>query len=101
MLYPIPEDVVTFTISFNSDKEFYKGISILSALRKDGTITSLAHTGNSTRALMASSRFPTECDASQILNEKDCHQILNRNSYSFWSRFAGESHLYVKNKTYG
>lgn len=91
-LYPIPEEVVTFTISFNSDKEFYKGISILSALRKDGTITSLAHTGNSTRALMTSSRFPTDCNTNQILSEKDCHQILNKNSpiyVGYWTTVGG------------
>ncbi len=91
-LFPIPEKTVTFTISFADDQAFYSGISILSALRKDGTIASLAHTGNATRALMTSSRFPANRDRSQILNESDCHAILNEKSpidFGAWATIGG------------
>ncbi len=79
-LFPIPESTVTFVMTFKTNEDFYQGVDILSDLRKDGTISSLAHTGNSTRALMTSSRFPQECDPQQVLSEKDCLDILNRKS---------------------
>lgn len=91
-LFPIPEQTVTFTISFSSDESFLAGVSILSALRKDGTISSLAHTGNATRALMTSSRFPIGYDREQILTEKQCYEILNQKSpinFGAWATVGG------------
>lgn len=79
-LLPIPETTVTFIINFQTNEDFYKGVEVLSDLRRDGTISSLAHTGNTTRALMTSSRFPQECDPSQVLTEEDCLKILNEKS---------------------
>lgn len=102
-LFPIPEETLTFVISFDSDRKFFDGIKILTALRKDGTIASLAHTGNSTRALMTSTRFPKDQDRNSVLTEENCRQILNEKSplhFGAWSTVGG---LYgyrddVKNK---
>ena len=91
-LFLIPEETVTFTVSFQSDEQFFQGIQVLAELRRDGTITSLAHTGNSTRALMTSSRFPAGMDRSQVLSEKECQEILNANSpidFGAWSCVGG------------
>ncbi len=102
-LFPIPEKTLSFTISFASPDAFFKGVSILKALRKDGTISSLVHTANATRTLMTSSRFPQEYDRSQVLSGEDCLKILNHKSpisFGAWSTLGG---LYgykedVKNK---
>ena len=91
-LFAVPEKIVTFTLSFASQEAFFKGISVLSALRKDGTIPSLAHTGNSVRTLMTSSRFPKNYDRLRVLSEKDCHEILNQRSpidFGLWSSVGG------------
>ncbi len=91
-LFPIPEKTVTFTISFADDQAFFSGISKLTELRKDGTIASLAHTGNATRALMTSSRFPAHRDRSIVLSESDCHAILNEQSpidFGAWATIGG------------
>lgn len=102
-LFPIPEETLTFTVSFANDADFFSGIEILAALRKDETITSLAHTGNSTRILMTSSRFPEDIDRHIVLTEKDSYEILNQKSpldFGMWTTIGG---LYgykedVKNK---
>lgn len=87
-LYPIPETTVTFAVTFEDDAAFFRGIDVLRRLRKDGTITSLAHIGNATRALMTSSRFPLQYPREKVLSEADCHEILNQNSLipmGYWS----------------
>jgi 4-cresol dehydrogenase (hydroxylating) len=102
-LFPIPEVTETFTIAFKTDDDFFNGLEILTALRKDGTIASLAHTGNATRALMTSSRFPKEFNPSHVISEVECQTYLNKNSpieFGAWSCVGG---LYgykddVKNK---
>lgn len=91
-LFLIPEETVTFALSFDSDEKFFEGIRILSDLRRDGTITSLAHSGNATRALMTSSRFPSGMDRGYVLSEAECHQILNQNSpidFGAWACVGG------------
>lgn len=50
-LFPVPEKVVTFTLSFESDEAFFDGMIRLRELRKAGVITSLLHTGNHRRWL--------------------------------------------------
>jgi len=87
-LFPIPETTLTFAIAFKTDEDFFNGIAILSALRRDDTISSLAHTGNATRALMTNSRFPTECNPKTVLTDQDCNNILNSQSpmkYGAWT----------------
>jgi 4-cresol dehydrogenase (hydroxylating) len=79
-LFPIPEITVTFVISFSTEPEFFKGIGVLKELRKTGVVNSLVHSGNSTRALMTASHFPTECDPTQALSESECQTILNKKS---------------------
>lgn len=91
-LFPIPEKIVTFTISFASEEAFFRGISILRSLRKDGTFSSLAHTGNAVRTLMTSSRFPKDRNPAEVLTEKDCHEILNQKSpidFGLWACIGG------------
>lgn len=91
-LFPIPEQTLSFAITFSTDAAFLTGIKILTQLRKDGTIASLAHTGNSTRALMTGSKFPSHCDRNQILTEQKCHEILNQKSvieFGAWSTVGG------------
>lgn len=93
-LFPVPEKTVTFAISFASDAKFFEGIAILSGLRRDGTISSLLHTGNSTRALMTASRFPADCDRAQVLSEADCEKILNNQKFNNFGRWSSVGGLY-------
>jgi 4-cresol dehydrogenase (hydroxylating) len=80
-LLPIPEKCLTFTITFDSDEKFFAGVTILKQLRKTGVLSSLVHSGNSTRTLMTASAFPQDCDPAQTLNEEQCFQHLNKNSF--------------------
>jgi len=93
-LFPIPEVTSTFTISFHSDEDFFEGVSVLNKLRQDGTITSLLHTGNATRALMTASRFPQGIDPEHILSEAECNKILNQQSIIDFGAWASVGALY-------
>lgn len=79
-LFPIPERAITFVFSFATDADFFKGISPLKELRRQGVINSLIHSGNSTRALMTASRFPADRDPKESLSEGDCQSIINEHS---------------------
>ncbi|MBL7669494.1 MAG: FAD-binding oxidoreductase [Bdellovibrionaceae bacterium] len=76
-LFPIPEDTVTFVISFSTEPSFFKGIGVLKELRKAGVFNSLVHSGNATRALMTASPFPKECDPAHALSESECQAMIN------------------------
>jgi 4-cresol dehydrogenase (hydroxylating) flavoprotein subunit len=80
-LFPIPEKCITFALSFNSDAQFFAGITKLKELRKSGVLNSLVHSGNSTRTLMTASKFPKESDPSFVLSEAECMAILNNGSF--------------------
>lgn len=79
-IYPTPEKCLTYTISFESDSSFFRGVSCLKELRKRGVITSLVHSANATRTLMTSSRFPAGLDPAIVLSDEDCLGLYNERS---------------------
>lgn len=91
-LMRIPEKVVSYTLSFLSEEAYLEGLVKLRELRQQGVINSLVHSGNATRTLMTSSRFPSDLSTEMVLNENDCRDILNsRSLYDFgaWTSIGG------------
>lgn len=91
-LFRMPEKILIFALSFQSDDDYFKSVMVLRDLRQQGIITSLVHTANSTRTLMTSSRFPSEIDRAQVLDEKQCREILNSKSpidVGAWTAIGG------------
>jgi len=89
-LFPIPERYQSFIVRVGSEEGLEDLIDILARLRRNGTLTSLVHVANATRALVSGAKLPDDFRGTRITNREAVRYLDTPLAKAgFWTAIGG------------